>query len=192
MLEELLEVGEITREEELTAFAYLMTQATYNTHLVNRLNVITYMAQSTRHQMDHSQHFITTMCRVQYAMFPPGEQCWWYLQSPPAPPPGHRSTMATWWVHNIIIIVTAWVCWSKPWCCTWRYWKCRWSTILPCGSNLHWDCVSSIHSWERAGLCSVHQVNFQCDKWTLNICNCSLIPNCVNRFVVMTPNIILH
>ena len=57
----LLQIKVITpkREGELTASAYLMTQATYSTNLVTRLNVITY----------------TTMCRVQCAMLPPGEQC---------------------------------------------------------------------------------------------------------------------
>ena len=74
-LEELPEVGGATREGELTASAYLMTQATYSTHLGHKLIVIICMVQSMRPQMDHSQHFITTMYRVQCAMFPPGEQC---------------------------------------------------------------------------------------------------------------------
>ena len=75
MLEELPEAGTTTREGQPTTFAYLMTQATYNIHLVTRQNAITYMVQNTRLQMDHSQHFMTTMCRVQCAMLPPGEQC---------------------------------------------------------------------------------------------------------------------
>ena len=74
MLEELPEAGGATREGELTAYAYLMTQATCSTHPGHKLIVIICMVQSMRPQMDHSQQFITTMYRVQCAMFPPGEQ----------------------------------------------------------------------------------------------------------------------
>ena len=74
MLEEPPEVGTTTREEELTAFAYLMTQVIYSTDLDLEIRIL-YMALSTRHQMDRSQHLTTTMYRVQCAMFPQGEQC---------------------------------------------------------------------------------------------------------------------
>ena len=74
MLEELLEAGGATREGEPTASAYLMTQVTCSTHLGHKLIVIIYMVQSMRPQKDHFQRFITTMYRVQCAMFPPGEQ----------------------------------------------------------------------------------------------------------------------
>ena len=75
MLEELLEAGGTIREGEPTASAYLMTQVTCSTHLGHKLIVIFCMVLSMRPQKDHSQHFITTMYRVQCAMFPPGEQC---------------------------------------------------------------------------------------------------------------------
>ena len=75
MLEELLEAGGTTREGEPTTSAYLMTQATYSTDLGRKFGVVICMVQSTTPQLDHSQHFIATMYRVQCAMFPPGEQC---------------------------------------------------------------------------------------------------------------------
>ena len=74
MLEELLEAITPTREEEPTASAYQMTRATYSTYLDLQIRII-YTVLSMRHHADHSLHFITTMRRVQCAMFPPGEQC---------------------------------------------------------------------------------------------------------------------
>ena len=74
MLEELSEAGTTTREEEPTACPYLMTRAIYSTYLDLQIRIL-YMALSMRHHVDHFQHFITTMCRVQCAMLPPGEQC---------------------------------------------------------------------------------------------------------------------
>ena len=74
MLEELPEATGTTREGGPTASTYLMTQATYSTDLGRKLIVITCMVQSTTPQMDHSQHFKTTMCHVLCAMFLPGEQ----------------------------------------------------------------------------------------------------------------------
>ena len=75
MLEELREAGGVTREGEPTVFVYLMTQATYCTHLEHKFGVIICMVQSTTPQLDHSQHFITTMYHVQCAMFLLGGQC---------------------------------------------------------------------------------------------------------------------
>ena len=75
MLEEQQEAGGITREEEPTASAYLMIQATYSTDLGHKHGVIICMVLSMRRQMDHSWQFMTTMCHVQCAMFPPEEQC---------------------------------------------------------------------------------------------------------------------
>ena len=75
MLEEQREAGGTIREGQPTASAYPMTQATYSTHLGHKLGVVICMVQSTTPQLDHSQRFIATMCHVQCAMFPPGEQC---------------------------------------------------------------------------------------------------------------------
>ena len=75
MLEEQQEAGGTIREGQPTTSAYPMTQATYSTDLGHKLIEIICMVQSMRRQVDHSQHFMTTMCRVQCAMFPPGEQC---------------------------------------------------------------------------------------------------------------------
>ena len=75
MLEELPEATGTTKEGESTASAYLMTQATYSTHLGHKQIETICMVLSTTPQMGHSQHFLTTMCRVQCATFPPEEQC---------------------------------------------------------------------------------------------------------------------
>ena len=75
MLEEQQEAGGSIREGQPTTSAYLMIQATYSTDLEHKLIEIICMVQSTTPQMDLSQHFKTTMYRVQCAMFPPEEQC---------------------------------------------------------------------------------------------------------------------
>ena len=75
MLEEQQEAGETIKEGQPATSAYLMTQATYGTHLGHQFIEIICMVQSTTPQMDHSQRFITTMCHVQCAMFLPEEQC---------------------------------------------------------------------------------------------------------------------
>ena len=75
MLEELPEAGSTIRVGHLTTFAYQMTQATYSTDLVLKRFVIIYMGLSMRPEMDHCQHFMIRMYRVQCAMFPPEERC---------------------------------------------------------------------------------------------------------------------
>ena len=58
-----------------------------------------------------------------------------------------------------------WMCWSKPRDCARRHWRSKWSSVLPRRGNLHWDCVSSVCSWETTGLCSVYQVNSSQTLW---------------------------
>ena len=74
MLEELLEAITLTREGRLPTYVYQMIRAIYSSHL-DLGRMIYYMALSMRHQVVHFQHFRTTTCRVQYAMFLPGGQC---------------------------------------------------------------------------------------------------------------------
>ena len=162
MLEELPEAGSTIRVGQLITFAYQMTQATYSTNLVLKHFVIIYMGLSMRPVVDHCQHFTTTMYHVQCAMFPPGEQCWWYLQRPSALPPGPVSTTATWWLNAIITIIV----------CLNVLIKTRRQCLHGGAGNqegvlfmwkqpalgLH---ALHIHSWERTSLCSVYQMNLQ-------------------------------
>ena len=72
-LEEQPEVITPLREGEPTTSAYLMIRAIYSTDL-DLQSMVTYMALSMKHQVDHSQRLTTKMCHVPCAMFPPGEQ----------------------------------------------------------------------------------------------------------------------
>ena len=73
-LEDLLEAITPMREGEPTTYVCPMIRAIYSSDLDLQIEV-TYMVLSMRHQVDRSQHLITTMCRVQCATFPPGGQC---------------------------------------------------------------------------------------------------------------------
>ena len=124
--------------------------------------VIIYMGLSMRPEMDYCQHLMIRMYRVPCVIFPPGGQCWWYLQRPSALPLGPVSTTATCMMterYNHHRSMFECVDQNPETVPGGACWRSRWSSIPPRGSNLHWDCMPSIHSWERTGLCSVYQVN---------------------------------